>query len=341
MNTFGTLFSFTTWGESHGIAVGCVIDGCPAGIQITEEDIDKELKNDVPNVELGTPRREINKSKILSGTYEGQTIGTPICIAIFNKNHKSNDYQLLKTCYRPGHAEYTYHKRYGIYNPLGGGRASGRECIARLAVGAVAKKLLALHNIKLESRLLELGGLSCLTEEEKEEAVKKCLETGKNGDSTGGVIELKIKGVPAGVGAPLFHKLHSLIIYAVSTIGGVKAVECGLGIEAAKSTGSQFNDEFSVINGEIITLSNNSGGVLGGISTGQELIFRIYVKPTPSIAKEQNTVDWTTMKETKIFLNGRFDINFAPRVGPVAEAMAAAVIVDQMMMAGHINPTKI
>lgn len=341
MNTFGTLFKFTTWGESHGVAVGCVIDGCPAGLMLTEEDINKELANDIPNEILGTPRKEANKSQILSGTYDGQSIGTPICIVVFNENHKSNDYQLLKSCYRPGHAEYTYHKRYGIYNPLGGGRASGRECIARLAVGAVAKKLLALHNIKLESSLYELGGLPCLTEEDKDKAIKKCLEIAKDGNSTGGIVMLRIKGVPAGIGAPIFHKLHSLIIYAISTIGGVKAVECGLGIEASKMTGSQFNDEFGIVQDEIVPLSNNSGGVLGGISTGQDLIFKIYVKPTPSIKKEQNTVNWKTMKEIKLSLNGRFDINFTPRVCTVAEAMAAAVIVDQMMMSGYINPTKL
>lgn len=341
MNSFGRIFSFTTWGESHGEAVGCIIDGCPANLNLTDEDIRKELQRDIPDQLLGTARKESNEFKIFSGIFEGKTIGTPICIVIFNDNKKSKDYEAIRYCYRPGHAEYTYHKRYGIYNPYGGGRASGRECIARLAVGAVAKKILDLNGIVLESSIEELAGIKCTTEAEKKLAFQKCVELSKKNDSTGGVIQLKISGVPAGIGNPVFGKLHSLIIYALSTIGGVKAVECGLGIESSRKKGSEFNDEFAIKDEEIVLETNNAGGVLGGISTGKEMIFRIYIKPTPSIGVTQKFGNWSKGEIEEISLKGRFDSNFTPRVGPVAESMAAAVLVDELMLSGYINPVKV
>jgi chorismate synthase len=340
LNTFGQLFRCTTWGEAHGKAVGCVIDGCPAGLELLMQDIQKELHADVPDYCLGTQRREQNKFEILSGLFENITLGTPICIIIYNHDGNQADYDRFKDYYRPGHAEYTFHKKYGIYHPHGGGRASGRESIARIAAGAVAKKILLARGITFHSKVEELAGIDCSSPEEMERAKKECIEIAKKGDSTGGIISLAIKGVPAGVGGPVFNKLHSLIMYALSTIGGVKGVESGHGFNATRMTGSEFNDSFGLENGEVIPISNNASGVLGGISTGLDLTFRIAVKPTPSIFRPQQTVNWRTKKEETLILRGRFDKNFAPRVAPITEAMASIVVIDQMMQAGYINPVK-
>jgi chorismate synthase len=340
MNTFGHIFRCTTWGESHGKAVGCVIDGCPAGLELLKSDIQKELNGDVPDDSLGTPRKEQNEFEILSGLFENTTLGSPICIIIYNSDRNSGDYERIKHYYRPGHAEFTFHNKYGIYDPYGGGRASGREAIARLAAGAVAKKLLIKNGITFHSRVEELAGVDCSTPKNLEIAKKKCLEIAEDGDSSGGIVSLTIKGVPVGLGGPVFGKLHSLIMYALSTIGGVKGVESGHGFNAARMKGSEFNDPFCIRDGEIVPISNNAGGVLGGVSTGLDINFRIAIKPTPSIFKHQQTVNWKTMKEENILLNGRFDRNFAPRVAPIAESMAALVIVDQMILTGYINPVR-
>lgn len=339
-NTFGDVFRCTTWGESHGKAVGCVIDGCPAGLELFRSDIQKELYADIPDNSLGTLRKEQNEFEILSGLFKNTTIGTPICIMIHNNNKDSSSYERIKSYYRPGHAEFTYHKRYGIYHPHGGGRASGREAIARLAAGAVAKKLLVKEGITFRSRVEELAGIECSTPENIEIAKKKCIEIAEEGDSSGGIVSLTVKGVPVGLGGPVFDKLHSRIMYALSTIGGVKGVESGHGFNAARMKGSEFNDPFGIRNGEVVPISNNAGGVLGGISTGLDLSFRIAIKPTPSIFKSQQTVNWETMKEETLLLSGRFDKNFAPRVAPIAESMAALVIADQMILAGYINPVR-
>jgi chorismate synthase len=340
MNSFGLVFRCTTWGESHGKAVGCVIDGCPAGLELQSSDIQRELDSDIPDISLGTPRKEKNKFEILSGLLDDVTLGSPICIMIQNRENHKGDYERIKDYYRPGHAEFSYHKRYGIYDPYGGGRASGRESIARLAAGAVAKKLLQNQKITFHSQVDELAGIDCTTKAGCEEAKKKCLEISESGDSTGGIVSLKISGLPAGVGGPVFNKLHSRIMYALSTIGGVKGVESGLGINAARMKGSDFNDPFGIEGGEIVPLSNNAGGVLGGISTGLDLIFRLAIKPTPSIFMPQETVNWRRETEESLLLHGRFDKNFAPRVAPIAEAMAALVLVDQMILTGHINPVR-
>jgi chorismate synthase len=341
VNTLGHIFSCTIWGESHGEAIGCVLDGCPAGLALSESDIRNELNRDVLDYELGTPRKEVNKVNILSGVYQGKTIGTPICIAIFNHDQKSADYEPLKYYYRPGHAEYSYHKKYGIYNPYGGGRASGRIFIATLAAGAIAKLILSLKGIAFETEVEELAEVKCSSTEDKKKARRKCLDIAAEGDSSGGVILLRIKGVPQGVGSPLFHKLSSSIICAISSIGGVKGIESGLGFEAARRKGSEVNDAFGVREEEIVPLTNHAGGFLGGISTGLDLLFRVAVKPTPSISKPQKTVNWKTMQEESVSVKGRFDNNFAPRVAPLTEAMASLVLVDQMMLSGHIHPTRI
>ncbi|HNX92497.1 MAG TPA: chorismate synthase, partial [Syntrophomonas sp.] len=328
MNTFGHLFRCTTWGEAHGKAVGCVVDGCPSGLELSESDIQKELQADIPDCSLGTPRREQNHLEILSGLLENKTLGTPICIVIRNNDRNMADYDHFKDCYRPGHAEYTFHKKYGIYDPHGGGRASGREAIARIAAGAIAKKVLLKQSITFCSRVEELAGLECSTPDKLENAKKRCFELAKSGDSTGGIISLTIRGVPVGVGCPVFNKLHSLVMYALSTIGGVKGVESGYGFDAARMNGSNFNDPFGLSNNEIVLISNNSAGVLGGISTGLDLTFKVAVKPTPSIFMPQQTVNWRTKKEETVLLTGRFDKNFTPRIAPIAEAMAAIVVLD-------------
>lgn len=341
MNTLGEVFRCTTWGESHGEAIGCVIDGCPAGLGLDAEDLEKELERDIAYPELGTERKEENKVKILSGLFEGKTIGTPICISICNNAYRSTDYSQIRDLYRPGHAEYSYHKRYGIYNHCGGGRSSGRVSVSFLAAAAVAKKILSRFDIFFESRVKELAGIECITEENEETAKQKCLEAASKGDSTGGIVTLRIKGVPPGVGSPVFGKLNSLIMFALSGIGGVKGIECGMGFDSARVMGSEFNDGFSAGLNEIYISSNNSGGFLGGISTGAELVFNIAVKPTPSILIPQKTINHKTNKEEILKLKGRFDKNFAPRVGPLAEALASIVLVDQMILSGHIHPTRI
>lgn len=341
MNTIGRVFRCTTWGESHGEAIGCVIDGCPAGLELNNLDIIKELKKDIVDNNLNTKRKEDNTPRILSGIYNNKTLGTPICVVIFNNDCKSNDYEYLKYCYRPGHCEYGYHQRWGIYNPYGGGRGSGRTFIAVLAAGAVAKKLLSIQKISFKTKIEELAGISCDSKEKAEEAARKCLELSSEGDSTGGIFSLKIKNVPPGIGSPMFEKLHSLIMCTICNIGAVKGVECGLGFQAAKMKGTEVNDPFDVVNGKITPLTNNSGGVLGGISTGLDLIFRIAVKPTPSISLPQKTVNWKTKKKEKISINGRFDANSTARIAVVAEAMASLVLADQMILSGHIHPLKI
>lgn len=341
MNTLGSVFRITTWGESHGEAVGCLIDGCPAGMKLKVEDINLELQRDVPDRQLGTPRREPNRIEIMSGLYGGVTIGTPISIVIYNDAAKSMDYEPVKFLYRPGHAEFTYHKRYGVYNPYGGGRASGRECIARLAAGAVAKKILSSHGIKFESSVDELAGIACDTEEGRRAANEKCIGIGAAGDSSGGIVSLRIRGLPAGIGSPVFGKLHALLMYAMATIGGVKGVECGPGFEAAQKTASTFNDHFEIVDGDVRPSTNNAGGVLGGISTGLDIKLRVAVKPTPSISKPQKTVNWKTNNEEILALNGRFDVNFTPRVAPILESMAAIVLTDQMILSGCVHPLRI
>jgi chorismate synthase len=341
MNTIGRIFRCTTFGESHGKAIGCVLDGVPAGLNLTYADIERELEKDVPNSLLGTPRKEENNIEILSGILDDITLGTPICIVIYNKEHHSNDYLPLKETYRPGHGEFTYHKRFNTYTPYGGGRASGRECIARLAGGAVAKKLLERFNITFDSKIESLGGFRCDSSADEELAINNCAEIYQTKkDSTGGIINMSIKNVPAGVGSPIFGKLHALLSYSLMTIGGVKGIENGLGFECASLTGSEFNDPFGIVDDEIKPLSNNAGGVLAGISNGQDLTFRIAVKPTPSISIPQKTVNWKKAEEVSFNFNGRFDMNFTPRVIPIAEAMAAMVLVDEMILSGFINPTK-
>lgn len=317
-NTFGNFLKLTTWGESHGIAIGGVLDGVPAGIQLSEEDIQPYLDKRKPGQANTSARSEEDKIQILSGVFEGKTTGTAIAFMIYNKDHKSDDYSAIKDLFRPGHADYTYFKKYGIRDYRGGGRASARETAMRVAGGAIAKKIIP--NIKIEGKLIEVGGLK----ENWEELLEK---TKREGNSVGAIIEITAKNVPTGLGEPVFNKLNAEIAGAMMGINAVKAVEIGDGVGVAKLKGSENCDEMIMENGKIKFLSNHAGGILGGISTGQDIIVRITMKPTSSIAIKQKTIT-TNCENTEISTNGRHDVCVGIRAVPVAEAMLALVLAD-------------
>jgi chorismate synthase len=357
-NTFGTLFRITTWGESHGFGVGVVVDGCPAGIPLDEADIQKELNRRRPGQsDITSPRKEEDKAEILSGVFLGRTTGAPISIMVKNKDVDSSKYEALRNTPRPGHADLTYELKYGLRDFRGGGRSSARETIGRVAAGAVAKKILALHGIEILGHVVELGGIRAKSpnieeiRENTEKSPVRCADpevamemqamiqaARSDGDSVGGIVEIQSLGVPAGVGEPVFDKLSAELTKALMSIGAVKGVEIGAGFKCALMKGSRMNDPIAVHDGKITALTNNAGGILGGISNGQPIVCRIAVKPTPSISKEQNTIDMSSMEETKIKIQGRHDPSIPPRIVPVAEAMVALVLVDQMMRGGFINP---
>jgi chorismate synthase len=340
-NSFGDRFKITTFGESHGPAVGVVIDGCPAGLPLDPSDLAPDLARDVPDPEIGTPRREPNRVEIISGVYEGRTLGSPICLLIWNEDVESESYLVRESLPRPGHADLAWRQRYGHVDPRGGGRASGRECVARLAAGVVAKKLLEGAGVTLSSEVTELAGVRIASEEDRERARAEVMRVAGNGDSTGGTVAIRAEGLPAGIGSPVFGKLTAKAGQALLSIGGVKAVEFGEGFTHARLTGSESNDPLvPVENGEVRPGSNRAGGTLGGISTGLPLVVTLGVKPTPSVRREQDTVDLDTGKPARLSATGRFDMNFAPRVAVVAEAMLALVIVDALLESGHIHPTR-
>ncbi|MCZ7382315.1 MAG: chorismate synthase [Candidatus Methanoperedens sp.] len=357
-NTFGTLFRITTWGESHGPGVGVVIDGCPAGIALDETDIQKELNRRRPGQsDITTQRKEEDKAEILSGVFSGKTTGAPISIMVKNLDVDSSKYEVLKNTPRPGHADLTYELKYGLRDWRGGGRSSARETIGRVAAGAVAKKLLLLKGIEVLGHVVELGGIRAKPvsiediRENTEKNPVRCADpeaavemqamihaARSEGDSVGGIVEIISIGVPAGVGEPVFDKLSAELARGLMSIGAVKGVEFGAGFKCAQMKGSQINDPIALRDDKIRTLTNNAGGILGGISNGESIICRIAVKPTPSISKEQSTVDMSNMKDTRIKITGRHDPSIPPRIVPVAEAMVALVLVDQMMRGGFINP---
>ena len=319
MNTFGRSFRCTTFGESHGKAVGAVIDGCPPGIELFESDIQPLLDRRRPGQsDLTSPRKEPDRVEILSGTFEGRTTGTPIALMVRNVEFQSADYDRMAGIFRPGHADYTWQKKYGIRDYRGGGRSSGRETVARVAAGAVAMKCLSRHNISIGSTIVEIHGktIPCDMEEEIRNAIAA-------GDSVGGVVEICACNCPPGLGDPVFGKLDALIAQAMMSIGAVKGVEIGDGFCAARVFGSEQNDQM----GESGFLSNHAGGILGGISNGNDIVVRIAVKPTPSISSPQKTVD-ITGRETEIVIEGRHDPCIVPRIAPVAESMLALVLMD-------------
>ncbi len=342
MNQFGKIFKFTTFGESHGKAIGVVIDGVPAGLEIDEEFIQSEMDRRRPGKNrFSTARNEMDKVEILSGVFEGKSTGTPIAMVIFNQNQKSKDYSNIKELFRPGHSDFTYWHKYGIRDYRGGGRSSARETASRVAVGAVAKLILNQLGIEIVSGVVEIGGVRAEEEDfdfakeseifavdrEKESVWKEIILKHKNEhNSVGGVVKVKIKNVPVGLGEPIYYKLDNILASAMVSINGVKGVYIG-NSNAHRLSGAENNDEIS----EDGFLSNNSGGVLGGISNGEDVEFEIYFKPTPSIFREQKTID-IEGNETTITLKGRHDPIIAVRGSIVAEAMSAVVVVDMLLL---------
>lgn len=316
-NTFGKLYRVTTFGESHGKALGAIIDGCPSNLSLSEEDIQLYLNRRRPNdSELSTPRKEKDKVEILSGVFEGKTLGTPICALVRNEDIGTSEYDVLKNIFRPGHADYTYEKKYGIRDYRSGGRSSGRETIGRVIGGAIAIKALKEKNITVAARgNYDLSRLSNGADEVDYENVD---------DSIGGIVECVVKGCPAGIGEPVFEKLDAELAKACMSIGAVKGVEIGAGFDVANMLGSENNDQMTV--GEKF-LSNNSGGILGGISNGNDIVIRLAIKPTPTIAKKQKTID-IHGNETEVELKGRNDVCIVDRVVVVVESMVAMTILD-------------
>jgi len=322
MNTFGRNFRITTFGESHGNAVGVVIDGCPSNMELSQEDIQPMLDRRRPGTSpLTSARREPDRIKILSGIFLGKTTGAPIAMLVENEDMHSKDYDALRDVFRPGHADFTYQEKYHIRDHRGGGRSSGRETLGRVAAGAVAMKYLRAHGITITGMIREVHGRSS-----PEEIEQEILAAKNAGDSLGGIAEIVVSGCPAGLGDPVFGKLDALIAGAMMGIGAVKGVEIGDGFLVAGKFGSENNDPMTATGFR----SNHAGGILGGISSGQEIVVRIAVKPTPSIAKPQMTRD-IHGNEVEIAISGRHDPCIVPRIVPVAEAMLALVLMDCML----------
>lgn len=337
-NSFGKIFTVTTWGESHGKAIGAVIDGCPAGVAISEEEIYQELQRRRGGTPYTTPRKEKDLPEILSGVFEGKTTGAPISIIIYNHDVKSASYEPVKDMIKPGHAGYTYLSKYGIHDYRGGGRASARETACRVAAGAIAKKILRHHNIGCRAFIKMLGGVEiepCYSDALSDPRVKKRLDEAiSSGDSLGAVIECVIDNVPKGLGEPVYEKLQAVLSKAMLSIPACKGIEFGSGFAAASMMGSLHNDEFFMADdGAIQTRTNNAGGLLGGISNGMPIVFRLAMKPTSSIFKKQNTLTYSGEKAYFEMPEGsRHDPCVALRAIPVVEAMAALVITDALLM---------
>jgi Chorismate synthase len=325
MNTFGRNFRCTTFGESHGPAIGVVIDGCPAGIPLTEEGIQPCLDRRKPGRDpLSSQRTESDRVEILSGTFEGRTTGTPVALLIRNSDSRSGDYSELRDIFRPGHADFTYQKKFGIRDWRGGGRSSGRETAARVAAGAVAIRCLERFRITITGRILEVHGKSGPDEIERE--IRRAKD---DKDSVGGIVGIYARGCPAGLGDPVFGKLDAAIASAMMGIGAVKGVEIGDGFLSSLMKGSEHNDQMDATG----FITNHAGGILGGISNGNEIVVRIAVKPTPSIETVQDSVD-IRGNECKISVKGRHDVCIVPRIVPVAEAMLALVLIDALLEQG-------
>jgi chorismate synthase len=325
MNTFGRNFCVTTFGESHGRALGAVIDGCPPGIPLDETDIQPLLDRRRPGSSpMTSPRNETDTVEILSGVFEGKTTGTPIAMIVRNRDVQSRDYEELRTVFRPGHADFTYQEKFGIRDHRGGGRSSGRETVGRVAAGALAMKYLAMNGISISGRIVSVHGRTDPAGIEEEILAAK-----QAGDSVGGIAEIVAKGCPAGLGDPVFGKLDALIAGAMMGIGAVKGVEIGDGFAVAGRFGSENNDAMTKDG----FATNHAGGILGGISSGQEIVVRIAVKPTPSIAKTQKTKN-IHGNVVEISVSGRHDPCIVPRIIPVAEAMLALVLADALLEQG-------
>ena len=351
-NTFGKIFRFTTWGESHGPAIGCVVDGCPPMIQLNEKDIQIELDRRKPGQsKFTTQRKESDKVQILSGVFEGKTTGTPISMIIYNQDMRSKDYGDIKDKFRPGHADLTYFKKYGIRDYRGGGRSSARETAARVAAGAIAKKVLEKKfgkKFNVSGAVTQLGILGCDTSKWDKKFINKnpffcpdksmlkiwekyLLGIRKAGSSCGAIIELRANGIPAGLGAPIYSKLDMDLASAMMSINAVKGVNIGSGMNSAQLSGEENSDEISQNKNTLKFKSNNAGGILGGISSGQEIIVSFAVKPTSSILTSRKTVN-KFGKNTTISVKGRHDPCVGIRAVPVGEAMMNCVLLDHYLM---------
>jgi chorismate synthase len=351
-NTFGQLFRVTTFGESHGGGIGVVIDGCPPKIDISEVDIQRELDRRRPGQSnITTQRKEEDRCEILSGVFEGKTLGTPIGILVRNKDAQPDDYAEIAEKFRPSHADFAYTAKYGIRNWQGGGRASARETIGRVAAGAVAKKILSIlygdfeivayvariHDIPakidrsvVKPKNVERNAVRCPDTPAAKKMESLIERIRSEGDSVGGVIECVVRGIPAGLGEPVFDKLEADLAKAMMSLPATKGFEIGSGFTAARMRGSEHNDPFEIRGGKIRTATNNSGGVQGGISNGEEIYFRVAFKPTATIAHEQRTVT-VSQRKTKLAARGRHDPCVLPRAVPIVEAMAAIVLCDHAL----------
>ena len=351
-NTFGKFFRFTTWGESHGPAIGCIVDGCPPNIPISEKEIQKDMDRRRPGQsKFTTQRKESDKVSILSGVFQGRTTGTPISMIIYNEDKRSRDYETIKDKFRPGHADFTYFKKYGIRDYRGGGRQSARETASRVAAGAIAKivlKKILGKKLNLIGAVTQLGIMSCDTSNWNDTEIRKnpffcpdrlsvklwekyLMEIRKSGSSCGAVIELRARGVPVGLGAPIYSKLDADIASALMSINAVKGVNIGAGMGSAYLTGEENSDEMRGSSGRVKFKSNKAGGILGGISSGQDIIVSFAVKPTSSILNTRETIN-KKGKNTKISVRGRHDPCVGIRAVPIGEAMLACVILDHYMM---------
>ena len=349
MNKFGNIFSFTTFGESHGEAIGCVVDGCPSLIDLHESDIQKYLDKRKPGQsKFTTQRQESDEVKILSGVFEGKTTGTPIALLIHNQDQKSQDYGDIKDKFRPSHADYTYFKKYGIRDYRGGGRSSARETAMRVGAGAIARKVIEKNNIEIFGYISQIGEkkidqnsidfneinnneLFCPDKKAVGEFSDYLLDIRKKGDSVGAIIEIVARNVPVGLGEPIYDKLDARLASAMMSINAVKGVEIGFGMSSAGLRGSQVADEMFNENGKINFSSNNSGGVIGGISSGQDLVVRFAVKPTSSILIPRKTID-INGNNCEIITKGRHDPCVGIRAVPVGEAMMALVLADFILI---------
>ena len=351
-NTFGKIFRFTTWGESHGPAIGCIVDGCPPNIALSEKDIQKDMNLRRPgNTKFVSQRKESDKIEILSGIFNGKTTGTPISILIRNEDKRSRDYESIKNKFRPGHADFTYFQKYKIRDYRGGGRQSARETASRVAAGAIAKAVL--RNIigkkfNIIGAVTQLGLMGCNKNNWNNNEIRKnpffcpdkksvklwekyLLAVRKSGSSCGAIIELRAKGIPPGLGAPIYSKLDADIAGALMSINAVKGVNVGAGMNAAYLSGEENSDEMKSGSRKIKFKSNNAGGILGGISSGQEIITSFAVKPTSSIVNSRETID-KKGKNVKISVRGRHDPCVGIRAVPIGEAMLACVLLDHFLM---------
>lgn len=330
-STYGNIFKIATWGESHGPALGVVIDGCPAGLPLNEEDIQKYLDRRKPGQNSTTTARcEGDLVEILSGVFEGVTTGAPISLMVRNSNQHSKDYSNIASVYRPGHADYTFDTKYGIRDYRGGGRSSGRETLSRVAAGAIAIKILESLGIKVEAKATSIGPI-LLENGMNDEAVKYIEKCKLEQNSVGGSIECKIVGMPVGIGDTVFEKLDANLAKAMMSIGAVKAVEIGDGVNVSTALASDNNDDFCIKEDKISKVTNHSGGILGGMSDGDTIVIKAHIKPTPSISRPQSTVT-KNGEETTIEIHGRHDPCIVPRAIVVVEAMAAITILDALLL---------